>query len=75
MSTTTDHSESESVQSPKDDTIELHVRNVPRKVWLKARQAALESRVRFGQYVIRLLENAGTKTSEQVAPVNDQLAN
>lgn len=40
------------------DTVELHVRNVPRTVWLKARQAALASGLRFGQYVIKLLEQA-----------------
>jgi hypothetical protein len=43
----------------EDDTVELHVRNVPRPVWLRARQAALASRLRFGRYVIKLLENAG----------------
>ena len=43
----------------EDDTVELHVRNVPRSVWLKARQAALVSRLRFGRYVTKLLENAG----------------
>jgi hypothetical protein len=47
------------VQTLEPDTVELHVRNVPRAVWLKARQAALASRLRFGQYVIKLLENAG----------------
>ena len=46
-------------QAPEPDTVELHVRNVPRPVWLKARNAALASRRRFGQYVIRLLEDAG----------------
>ena len=42
----------------EDDTVELHVRHVPRSVWLKARQSALASGLRFGQYVIKLLENA-----------------
>lgn len=46
-------------QNLEPDTVELHVRNVPRAVWLKARNAALVSRLRFGQYVIKLLENAG----------------
>lgn len=45
-------------QSLEPDTVELHVRNVPRSVWLKARQAALASRLRFGRYVIKLLEQA-----------------
>jgi hypothetical protein len=45
-------------QTMEPDTVELHVRNVPRAVWLKARNAALVSRLRFGQYVIKLLENA-----------------
>ena len=45
-------------QTLEPDTVELHVRNVPRAVWLKARQAALASRLRFGQYVIKLLEQA-----------------
>ena len=48
--------EGATVQTLEPDTIELHVRNVPRAVWLKARQAALASRLRFGQYVIKLLE-------------------
>jgi hypothetical protein len=46
-------------QIAEDDTVEIHIRNVPRSVWLKARQSALASRLRFGQYVIKLLENAG----------------
>lgn len=46
-------------QHLEPDTVELHVRNVPRAVWLKARNAALASRLRFGRYVIKLLENAG----------------
>lgn len=45
-------------QNLEPDTVELHVRNVPRAVWLKARNAALVSRLRFGQYVIKLLEQA-----------------
>ena len=45
-------------QNLEPDTVELHVRNVPRAVWLKARHAALASRLRFGQYVIKLLEQA-----------------
>ena len=49
-------------QALEPDTVELHVRNVPRAVWLKARQAALASRLRFGQYIIRLLENADPVT-------------
>lgn len=40
------------------DTVELHVRNVPRSVWLQARQSALASRLRFGQYIIELLKKA-----------------
>jgi hypothetical protein len=47
------------VPNLEPDTVELHVRNVPRAVWLKARNAALASRLRFGRYVIKLLENAG----------------
>ena len=50
--------EGATVQTLESDTVELHVRNVPRAVWLKARQAALASRLRFGQYVIKLLETA-----------------
>lgn len=46
------------IEHAEDDTVELHVRNVPRSIWLKARQSALASRLRFGQYVIRLLEQA-----------------
>jgi len=46
------------VQTLEPDTVELHVRNVPQAVWLRARHAALASRLRFGQYVIRLLEQA-----------------
>lgn len=45
-------------QNLDPDTVELHVRNVPRAIWLKARQSALASRLRFGQYVIKLLEKA-----------------
>ena len=50
--------EEASAQPLADDTVELHVRNVPRAVWLKARHAALASRLRFGRYVIQLLEQA-----------------
>ena len=46
------------IENAEDDTVELHVRHVPRSIWLKARQSALASRLRFGQYVIRLLEQA-----------------
>ena len=63
MSTTV--SETQPIQNTEDDTVELHVRNVPRCVWLKARQAALASRLRFGQYVIKLLENAEPLASGQ----------
>lgn len=52
--------EGATVQTLEPDTVELHVRNVPRAVWLKARHAALASRLRFGQYVILLLEQAET---------------
>ena len=47
--------ESPPVEPAEDDTIELHVRKVPRAIWLKARQAALASGLRFGQYMIRLI--------------------
>ena len=57
-------------QTLEPDTVELHVRNVPRAVWLKARQAALASRLRFGQYVIKLLENAGPVSPPQTSGPN-----
>ena len=56
------------VQTLEPDTVELHVRNVPRAVWLKARQAALASRLRFGQYVIKLLENAEPVSPPTLCP-------
>ena len=62
--------EASTPQTLEPDTVELHVRNVPRAVWLKARQAALASRLRFGQYVIKLLENAEPVSPPQTSAQN-----
>lgn len=61
--------ETSPIEHAEDDFVELHVRNVPRSIWLKARQSALVSRLRFGQYVIKLLEQA-----EPMTPVRGQAA-
>jgi hypothetical protein len=62
--------EGATVQTLEPDTVELHVRNVPRAVWLKARQEALASRLRFGKYIIKLLENAGPVSPPQTSGPN-----
>ncbi len=41
------------------ETVELHVKRVPRAIWLKARQQALAQKLSFRDYVIRVLETAG----------------
>lgn len=40
------------------ETIELHVKRVPRAIWLKSRQQALVQKMSFREYVIRVLEAA-----------------
>lgn len=36
-------------------TVELHVRRLPRDVWLRARQNALRSSLPFREFIIRIL--------------------
>jgi hypothetical protein len=49
---------------PERETIELHVRRVPRPIWLRARQQALAQKLSFRDYVIGILEIAGNKGKE-----------
>lgn len=45
-----------SFRESERETVELHVKRVPRAIWLKARQQALAQNVSFRDFVIRLLE-------------------
>lgn len=38
------------------DTCDLHVKRIPKSIWLKARQNALLSSLSFRDYVIRVLD-------------------
>jgi hypothetical protein len=54
--------QNEITPGPKEtvrETVELHVKRVPRAIWLKARQQALAQKLSFRDYVIRVLEVAG----------------
>ena len=55
---------------PERETIELHVRRVPRPIWLRARQQALAQKLSFRDYVIGILEVAGNKGSASTEATN-----
>lgn len=44
-------------QTPRP-TVELHVRRLPRDVWLRARQNALRSSLPFREFIIRILADS-----------------
>ena len=55
---------------PERETIELHVRRVPRPIWLRARQQALAQKLSFRDYVIGILEIAGNRGNESTEATN-----
>jgi hypothetical protein len=55
---------------PERETIELHVRRVPRPIWLRARQQALAQKLSFRNYVIGILEIAGNKGNASTEATN-----
>ncbi len=59
-----------SSNGPERETIELHVRRVPKPIWLRARQQALAQNVSFRDYVIGILEIAGNKGNESPEAMN-----
>jgi hypothetical protein len=58
MKATEPASERDNHEADADDTVELHVRRVPRAVWQKARNNAMSSRTSFRDFIIRTLANS-----------------
>jgi|GEM_PF-2136261 len=59
MTTTNPNEITPGSKETERETVELHVKRVPRAIWLKARQQALAQKLSFRDYVIRILEVAG----------------
>lgn len=59
MTTTNQNEITPGSKETERETVELHVKRVPRAIWLKARQQALAQKLSFRDYVIRVLEVAG----------------
>jgi hypothetical protein len=59
MTTTNQNEVTPGSKETERETVELHVKRVPRAIWLKARQQALAQKLSFRDYVIRVLETAG----------------
>ena len=72
MAMTTPHQSAPGPDSsgPERETIELHVRRVPRPIWLRARQQALAQKLSFRDYVIGILEVAGNRANESMEATN-----
>ena len=61
MTTTNQNEISPGSEEAEPETVELHVKRVPRAIWLKARQQALAQKLSFRDYVIRVLQVAGAE--------------
>jgi len=59
MTTTNTNEATPGSEESERETVELHVKRVPRAIWLRARQQALAQKLSFRDYVIRVLEVAG----------------
>jgi hypothetical protein len=59
MTTTNQNEVTSGSKETERETVELHVKRVPRAIWLRARQQALAQKLSFRDYVIRVLEVAG----------------
>lgn len=58
MTTTNQNEITPGSEEAESETVELHVKRVPRSIWLRARQQALAQKLSFRDYVIRVLEVA-----------------
>jgi hypothetical protein len=63
MTTTNQNEATPGSKETVRETVELHVKRVPRAIWLKARQQALAQKLSFRDYVIGVLEAAGLERS------------
>ena len=58
MTTTNQNEITPGSEEAEPETVELHVKRVPRSIWLRARQQALAQKLSFRDYVIRVLQVA-----------------
>lgn len=61
MTTTNQNEVTPGSEESERETVELHVKRVPRAIWLRARQQALAQKLSFRDYVIRVLEVASSE--------------
>lgn len=59
------------VEGTRNGTRDLHVKAIPESVWVRARCAATRSRMRFKEYIVKLLGACQPISDDAPAPEDE----